>query len=45
MSPIAYSILQGAGDFPDDARSLNSIILITDGEETCGGDPCKVSKE
>ena len=31
MSPIAYSILQGAGDFPDDLHALNSIILITDG--------------
>jgi Ca-activated chloride channel homolog len=45
MSPIAWSIQQGASDFPDDAHSLNSIILITDGEETCGGDPCKVSKD
>ena len=45
MSPIAYSIQQGAGDFPEDPHSLNSIVLITDGEETCGGDPCKTSKE
>ena len=45
MSPIAYSIQAGAGDFPDDVHSLNSIVLITDGEETCGGDPCKISKE
>lgn len=45
MSPIAYSIEQGAKDFPADSLSLNSIILITDGEETCGGDPCKISKE
>ena len=45
MSPIAYSIQSGAADFPDDVHSLNSIILITDGEETCGGDPCKISKE
>ncbi|HWB64520.1 MAG TPA: VWA domain-containing protein [Chitinophagales bacterium] len=44
MSPIAYSIELGAKDFPDDEHSLNSIILITDGEETCGGDPCKISK-
>ena len=45
MSPIAYSIQAGAADFPDDVHSLNSIVLITDGEETCGGDPCKISKE
>ena len=45
MSPIAYSIQSGAKDFPDDEHALNSIILITDGEETCDGDPCKASKE
>jgi Ca-activated chloride channel family protein len=45
MSPIAYSIQLGAKDFPDDSKSLNSIILITDGEENCEGDPCKISKE
>jgi Ca-activated chloride channel family protein len=45
MSPIAYSIELGAKDFPADTQSLNSIILITDGEETCDGDPCKISKE
>jgi Ca-activated chloride channel family protein len=45
MSPIAYSIKEGASDFPEDAKSLNSIILITDGEENCEGNPCKVSKD
>lgn len=45
MSPIAYSIQSGAADFPDDLHALNSIVLITDGEETCGGNPCKISKE
>jgi Ca-activated chloride channel family protein len=45
MSPIAYSIQQGAKDFPNDAKSLNSIILITDGEENCDGNPCSAAKE
>ncbi len=45
MSPIAYSIEQGAKDFPEDVKSLNSLVLITDGEENCAGDPCKASKE
>jgi Ca-activated chloride channel family protein len=45
MSPIAYSVQQGAKDFPDDAKSLNVVILITDGEENCGGDACKTAKE
>jgi Ca-activated chloride channel family protein len=45
MSPIAYSIQQGAKDFPEDAKSLNSIILITDGEENCDGNACNAAKE
>ena len=45
MSPVASSIQLGAKDFPDDAKSLNSIILITDGEENCEGDPCKISQD
>ncbi|MBL0310311.1 MAG: VWA domain-containing protein [Bacteroidetes bacterium] len=45
MSPIAYSIQMGAKDFPDDEKSLNSLILITDGEENCEGDPCIASKD
>lgn len=45
MSPVAYSIQLGAKDFPDDVKSLNSIILITDGEENCEGDPCKISQD
>lgn len=45
MSPIAYSISMGAKDFPVDDKSLNSLILITDGEENCEGDPCKASQD
>lgn len=42
-TPIAYSLEQTATDFPkcDDCRNI--IILITDGIEECGGDPCAVS--
>lgn len=42
-TPITYSLQQSAGDFPDDPRSRNVLILITDGLESCGGDPCAVS--
>lgn len=45
MSPIAQSVLLGARDFPEDEKSLNSLILITDGGENCEGDPCAASKE
>lgn len=45
-TPIAYSIEQAAlNDFPADKRNtLNAIILITDGIETCGGDPCAATQ-
>lgn len=40
---IANSLLFAADDFPDPKNSRNVIILITDGIEACGGDPCKIS--
>jgi Ca-activated chloride channel family protein len=43
-TPIAYSLLQSADDFPADKGVRNIIILITDGIEECGGDPCAISE-
>lgn len=40
MTPIAYSVEQCVNDFPVDVVALNSIVLITDGEENCEGNPC-----
>lgn len=45
MTPIAYSLQQAANDFPADAKSLNSIIIITDGNENCDGNPCQASQK
>ncbi|MCA8829832.1 vWA domain-containing protein [Hymenobacter pini] len=39
-TPITYSLLQSAGDFPVDKTARNVLILITDGLESCKGDPC-----
>jgi Ca-activated chloride channel family protein len=44
-TPLAYSLEQAAGDFPKDKNSRNIIIIITDGIESCDGDPCRVSLE
>jgi hypothetical protein len=41
-TPIADSIQQAARGLP--AGDLNSIILVSDGEETCGGDPCALAE-
>ena len=43
QTPIAYSLQQAGLDFPDLAAA-NRIILITDGLETCDGDPCAVAE-
>ena len=43
VTPIAYSLEQTKNDFPYDTTARNVIILITDGEESCGGDPCAVA--
>ena len=42
-TPIAYSLEQGAADFPLAAGYRNIVIIITDGIESCDGDPCAVS--
>ena len=42
-TPIARSLEEGAKDFPDD-NGRNIVILITDGKEECGMDPCAVSR-
>lgn len=40
ITPIEHSLTESANDFPD-AKTVNMIILITDGIEECEGDPCK----
>lgn len=43
QTPIAYSLFEGTNDFPANASVKNIIILITDGIETCEGDPCAIT--
>ncbi len=43
-TPIAFSLEQAASDFTPCISCRNVVILITDGLEACGGDPCQVSK-
>jgi len=42
-TPIAYALSQAPKDFPPCDNCRNVVILITDGLEECGGDPCAVS--
>ena len=43
MTPIARSLELAAADFPKAEGARKIVILMTDGEESCGGDPCAVS--
>ena len=43
-TPIAFSLEKSADDFPPCKDCRNIVILITDGLEECGGDPCAVSQ-
>jgi hypothetical protein len=42
-TPIAYSLGQAANDFPADAKE-RVIVLVSDGKETCQGDPAVAGK-
>ncbi len=43
-TPIAYSLQEAAKDFQKDFTGSKVIILVTDGLESCGGDPCAAAK-
>ena len=38
-TPIALALQEAAADFPVGENGRNVIILVSDGDETCGGDP------
>ena len=43
-TPLALSLQRAGQDFsPAEAGVVNAVVLVTDGLETCGGDPCAVS--
>lgn len=44
-TPIAATLLAAADDFPPCSNCRNIVILITDGLEECGGDPCAAALE
>jgi hypothetical protein len=44
-TPIALSLNRAAGDFPAASDNVkNAVVLVTDGLETCGGNPCTASR-
>lgn len=46
VSPMAYALKTAAAeDLNDEYRNAYSIILVTDGGESCGGNVCEVAQE
>jgi Ca-activated chloride channel family protein len=44
-TPITLSLNEAAKDFtPPGESEVNAIVLVTDGLETCGGDPCAAAQ-
>ena len=43
-TPIARSLELSETDFPPCVNCRNVIVLITDGIEACGGDPCAIAR-
>jgi hypothetical protein len=44
-TPIALSLREAGKDFPAASPdTVNAVVLVTDGLETCGGDPCSASR-
>jgi hypothetical protein len=39
-TPLALSLERAGQDFQPDPNATNAVVLITDGLETCDGDPC-----
>jgi Ca-activated chloride channel family protein len=45
ITPLAYAMERCAADFQNTlGQSRNFIVFITDGAESCGGDPCAVAQ-
>lgn len=43
QTPLAFALEQAVGDFGETGDEAVAIILVSDGEESCGGDPARVA--
>ncbi|MBI5422349.1 VWA domain-containing protein, partial [Candidatus Peregrinibacteria bacterium] len=44
MTPIYYSLTESVKDFKKDQAGDKVVVLVTDGLESCNGDPCAAAK-
>ena len=43
-TPISYALQQAANDLTPEEATVHTVVLVSDGKETCPGDPCAVAK-
>lgn len=43
-TPITLSLQKAAEDFPKDVEAASTVILVSDGKETCKSDPCAAAR-
>ena len=43
-TPISYALQQAANDLTSEEATVHTVVLVSDGKETCPGDPCAVAK-
>lgn len=43
-TPISYVLQQAANDLTSEEATVHTVVLVSDGKETCPGDPCAVAK-
>jgi Mg-chelatase subunit ChlD len=43
-TPISYALQQAANDLSSEEATVHTVVLVSDGQQTCPGDPCAVAK-
>ncbi len=43
-TPISYALQQAANDLTSEEATVHTVVLVSDGKETCPGDPCAVAR-
>ena len=45
QSSLSFAMEVLKGDFPTDSEQMNFIVVVSDGDESCGGNPCSIVEE
>jgi Mg-chelatase subunit ChlD len=43
-TPISYALQEAANDLTSEEATVHTVVLVSDGKQTCPGDPCAVAR-